>query len=565
MARTIMAIFVDPPIAVARLGGSNVPQDAYRWVEANNPRSDSNTVVDPWWTLEVLGDGSVEPYMPKEVRLRDGELIRPVAPFFEIWALTGEPGSPRSRWHEERLTPALLKKYRTDESALTIQVDAKNRKAARRIANPDLVYGTFPPVSVRGDDHDVHTLFATSPPGVVIPMIPLGRNIPLGSIQIIRSRPQPQNSGADWEDAVNVEVIRFRFNPGRGRIYGPPEAARKAEGDHGIAVEEVNAFLDPDAGWFGYTPLENIEPADTYDAVRDVEDIIPSLGVIDDTCEARITVSLALPGRGRTPLVAHANIFAGPPDFAPDRRPFLSLADELQDRGKNTDARSAALSPSERERWVQDLFERIFETLSQINIDNLQLDGAMPLTGRNRLRHKPISGDHLVNPTKSAMTRWDKLRNDKTLNTVEFATRAVPLPLFEAARTRHRAIQDMEALKLLIAQQPKRLETLIRRPFEVEKGESDLVSSMRMPPFMRNSNAYPLTLSFWQYKLLMQWVDWVKSHVDVKTQEGVVNTKISEHARERRERVLARLPPVKPRGRAKRRSQPQRSSRAKGR
>ena len=120
MARTIMAIFVDPPIAVARLGGSNVPQDAYRWVEANNPRSDSNTVVDPWWTLEVLGDGSVEPYMPKEVRLRDGELIRPVAPFFEIWALTGEPGSPRSRWHEERLTPALLKKYRTDELALTI-------------------------------------------------------------------------------------------------------------------------------------------------------------------------------------------------------------------------------------------------------------------------------------------------------------------------------------------------------------------------------------------------------------------------------------------------------------
>ena len=163
------------------------------------------------------------------------------------------------------------------------------------------------------------------------------------------------------------------------------------------------------------------------------------------------------------------------------------------------------------------------------------------------------------------MTRWDELRNDKTLNTVEFATRAVPLPLFEAARTRHRAIQDMEALKLLIAQQPKRLEKLIRRPFEVEKGESDLVSSMRMPPFMRNSNAYPLTLSFWQYKLLMQWVDWVKSHVDVKTQEGVVNTKISEHARERRERVLARLPPVKPRGRAKRRSQPQRSSRAKGR
>ena len=28
---------------------------------------------------------------------------------------------------------------------------------------------------------------------------------------------------------------------------------------------------------------------------------------------------------------------------------------------------------------------------------------------------------------------------------------------------------------------------------------------MRMPPFMRHSNAYPLTLARWQYDLMMRW------------------------------------------------------------
>ena len=542
MARTILAIFVNPPIAIARLGGSNVPQDAYRWVKADNPRSDSNTVVDPWWTLEVLGDGSVEPYMPTSVRLRDGELIRPVAPFFEIWALTGEPGSPRSRWHKEPLTPALLKKCRTDESALTVQIDAKNRKAARRMLNADLVYGTFPPVSVRGDDHDAHTLFATSPPGVVIPMIPNGRNIPLGGIQIIRSRKQPTDSGAPWENEVDVEVIRFRFTPGRGRFYGPPEAALDAGEDHGIAVEEVNAFLDPDAGWFGYRTRQEIVPADTYDGLRSRESLGPSLGVVDDTCEARVTVSLALPGRRQTPIVAHANIFVGPPDFAPDRRPFLSLADELQDRCSGTAERSAALTSTERGDWVQDLFERIYETLSQLNIDRNQVEGSLTLTG-HRLRPKPIKDDYLVTPPKSAMTKWDNLRN-KDNEKVGPRNRVHKLPLFEAARDRHRAIQDTDRLKLLIAEQPDRLEKLIRRPFEVESGEDGSVTTMRMPPFMRNSNAYPLTLSFWQYELLMKWVKSV--HTTPKAAQHILDTKISEAAVKRRKRVLAKLPPKGP-------------------
>jgi hypothetical protein len=63
---------------------------------------------------------------------------------------------------------------------------------------------------------------------------------------------------------------------------------------------------------------------------------------------------------------------------------------------------------------------------------------------------------------------------------------------------------------------------------------------MRMPPFMRNSNAMPLTLSFWQHDLLM---DWVKSASTPKAVRALRATphRLSDQAEERRKAVLARL------------------------
>jgi hypothetical protein len=507
MAGIIQAIFVDPPIAIARLGGSNVPQDAYRWVEALNPRSDGNTVIAPWWTLDIMGDGSVEPRLPTSVRLRDGDLIRPVAPFFEIWAMVGTRGSPRSQWRKERLTPALLNEHGADESALTIEVNAQNRKVARRTGDKNLVFGTYPPLRIAGNDYSVQTLSATSPPEAPIAMIPDGQHIPLGTVRVIKSRKQPVGTGVAWEDTVNVEVIRFRYTPAPGAFYGPPQAAiDTGPRRHGIAVDSVNAFLDPDAGWYDTRAIPTVEPGDTYDTLipeTNTVSIQPSLGVVDDTCEARVTVTLALPGRKPRTLQAHANIFVGPPDFAPDRRPFLSLADELGDRGSDAAERNAALSKKEREIWIQDLFERIYETVSLFNLDHFQNDRSILLKGR-RLRPKPLPQDHVSTPRNHAMTNKDRLRTvgDK----VESRSTDEPLPLSELARDRHRSFQDIDRLKNLIALQPNRLKALIRQPFEVERDETANGTTMRMPPFMRNSNAYPLTLSVWQYELLMQWV-----------------------------------------------------------
>src|SRR5580765_7279719 len=111
MAEVIQSIFIDPPIAIARVGGSTVPQDAYLWVESPDPRSDGETTIVPTWSLDILPDGSVSPTLPTELRFRDGALIRPVCPFFELRALVGAPGSAPNTWREAPITPALLSQH----------------------------------------------------------------------------------------------------------------------------------------------------------------------------------------------------------------------------------------------------------------------------------------------------------------------------------------------------------------------------------------------------------------------------------------------------------------------
>lgn len=106
-------------------------------------------------------------------------------------------------------------------------------------------------------------------------------------------------------------------------------------------------------------------PGDTYDVVdqRTPEGRVgPSLGVVDDTCEVHFSVVLTT--SIERSLDARAVAFVGPPDFAPDRRPFLSVADEINDRCGDAATRNAAMDEGQLDRWVEDLFERIYETVS---------------------------------------------------------------------------------------------------------------------------------------------------------------------------------------------------------
>ncbi|MFZ6712266.1 hypothetical protein [Undibacterium sp. TC9W] len=511
MSAIIQAIFINPPMAIARLGGSSTPQEAFQWIQNPAPRANAETVIAPDWSLRILPDSSAEPYMPTEISLRDGELIRPVAPFFEIWARMGEPGSAESSWTDVPLTPALLKRFKIPLANLSLEVNAQNHKAARRASNPLLRFGTYPPVVVRADNHANTPLLAVSPPTAANPMIPTGRNIPLGSIQFLLSKPQPSN-GQPWLAAVNVEVFRFRFNPARGRVYGPPDTSQDHQPPTGAPappVLEPFNFLNPDAGWRGTTGTQAsiVSPWDTYDGADDGNDNDAndelSLGVVDDTCEARVKATLRFPGATGRTISSTANVFVAPPDFAPDRRPFLSMADEINDRSADIAQRNAAMSTAERERWVEDLFERAYETLSLLNLDYYRELRAMRLPVGAR-RPQPIPGDSMRLPLR-AFGASDPLRNpDFALSN---GNTDDPLPLTSHARSRHRYLSDLQALHDFVQLHPTRLKELIRQSFHLRSPETANATSMQMPPLMRNSNALPLTLSTWQYDLLMSWVD----------------------------------------------------------
>lgn len=506
----IQSIFIDPPIAVARLGGSAAPQDAYEWAQSQNPRTEGETIVVPAWSLNLLPDGSVEPVKPTEVKLRDGDQIRPVCPFFEVWAMVSAlAGDPPGAWEERPLTLGLLQANGVTETAVRLRIDAKNRKAARRADDSALVFGTFPVVSIRADRHTPVSLLGVSPPTVSAArhMIPPGRSIPLGRVQIMRPKAQPAAPTAWSEAGVRVDVIRFRFTPARGEFYGPPAAAQTTPP---AVTPGTHDFLRAGAGWLNSrpdarpAPLRVMVPADTIDNRQE-----RSLGVADDTCEARIEVSLSLPGRDDRS--AHTTVFVAPPDFAPDRRPFLSVADEVNDRAGDSAARTAGMSPADRDAWIEDLFERVFETVALLNVDGYRNTYALGLPA-SRLRPAPgLAGDGLPDRSRALGAR-DRMRNPD-LEPLVTPDAERPLPLSTRARERHGDLSDINFLMDFVRLKPGRLAELIRGPFEIEPIEFAAIDNgepesqtMRMPPFMRNSNGNPLTLSAWQYALLMEWV-----------------------------------------------------------
>jgi hypothetical protein len=542
----IQAIFITPGFAVARLGAATAPVDNYNWAEVEEPRYDGETTVVPGWSLSVAPDGSVTPYLPDSISFRDGDVIRPVAPFFEVWARVGANGSDQTAWTEEPLTPQLLQAEGLGESDLQLAITATNRKASRRTGNPNVAFGTATPLLIQGDDHARKVIEGVSPTGAAPPMIPVGRHIPLGSVQIMRSLAQP--AGQVWSDEVNVATIRFRFWPAAGEFYGPPDAAVAAPtlGRPVAAVPLANAFLDPAGGWYGVVGATGtVQPGDTYDVINQNSGTTgPSLGVVDDTCEVHFDATLS---RAGAELKARAVAFVAPPDFAPDRRPFLSIADELNDRSGDWRDRNAAVSDDELDDWVEDFFERVYETASLLNLDFWRTANAAQLQG-GQLGAVDIDGGRRPEPER-AMGGNDRLRN--SLYPLPASLPNNRLPLTEHARMRHRALSDLQALEALVGLDPDRLKAIIRPPFAVEPGDigsPGVISTMRMPPFMRQSNGFPLTVAMWQYELLMRWLEKTKQKLlnpnagfALPGDQSAGPRQLSDSAARRRSAVLRQL------------------------
>lgn len=299
-----------------------------------------------------------------------------------------------------------------------------------------------------------------------------------------------------------------------------------------------------------------VQPGDTYDLINQNGDTDgPSLGVVDDTCEVHFDVTLQV--SGERALKTRAIAFVAPPDFAPDRRPFLSVADEINDRDGTAAARNAGLTGAALAGWVEDLFERIYETVSLFNVDDYRSRRAAVRPAPDfvpaplpEAKLQAIDIDQGVRSAPDrAMGGRDALRSQ--VYRLPAATNDDPLPLSQHARMRHRALADIQNLVALVAQDAlagrNRVAEIVRAPFEVESFENAIASSMRMPPFMRQSNALPLTLAAWQYELLMRWVDETRAltiaGLTAALPERAART-LSTSARSRRRAVLARIDAV---------------------
>jgi hypothetical protein len=216
---SLLNVYVMPPFAVARLGASDTPVDAFDWVENPATHGAGRTVIRPAVSLRVLPDGSIQPFMPSVILFRDGpgQKIRPTAPFFELWGRFDDTADLQP------LTETRLEEIGGSLARVSWRVRAANLKAARRTKSPADGFGAE--VMVRANEHAPVPLLAVSPnvPRAA-PLVMANAPILLGRVQAIRPH-------RGIELGVDLDVIRIRFMPGAGEVFGPPSATTATDPD----------------------------------------------------------------------------------------------------------------------------------------------------------------------------------------------------------------------------------------------------------------------------------------------------------------------------------------------
>jgi len=526
---TLLELYFLPPMAMARLGNSDIPLEAYAWEEDPRIHGACRTVIRPRVSFRVRQDGSLEPYLPREIRFKDGDKICPVSPFFELWANVLIDSQERQ---QVPVTLELLKALGVSlEQHLVIHIHAANYKAARRTNDPSCGFAAR--VTIRGGDYTKHNLLASSPyfPERE-PLVYREAPISLGHVQLINPR-QESCMGQD------LSIIRLRFTPGKGEVYGPPNAitgsvsplepGRQLPYGSAIAriheiVPEHNRILNPNTPWSKYVmdtgTCDDPQPADSYDGANVGNSV--SWGVVDDTCGMAIKVELTVKAQR---FVASAQAFVGTPDFAPDLRPFFSMADDLADRElPPVEVNDETAQQTVEE--IHDLFKRIFEMANLLN-----LDASRDYLVRENIKRAPI--DRWQVPPhigREGMTSADKPLARLSSNILEDGLEKEPanhhsqLPYTDLSQHAHGSFTSIDYLITFLKTRGDRIQQLIRPPFgrfdqlpEQPPEEPnpyfrdprvfrDTLHDMRMPPYMRDSDREPLSLTQRQYNALMDYL-----------------------------------------------------------
>lgn len=377
---TILEIRILPPLAIARLGSSDVPLENYDLV-VEDPLG--HRTICPAETLRVdPASGEIsEAYRPQApVKFRDGPHIRPVAPFLEVFARTdAETLVP--------LTTTLLAAEGLKPSDVKWTFTVGNLKAFRRTGvEEDKIYA-----SASFSDHEQHPLNGRCQNFLE------GKTLPLGAVRYIKPN-------------AAFPEIRLRYTPAAGLVYGASEKRIKAMGVNGPITEDDEVVkgrivYDPtkrNAKWLGWTdpgkPTDT-NPGQIYAGYRS-DDGQVSWGYLDDECDGVVTAEIDVGGHK---LRSFARIGAGPPAFAPDTLPIRTIADEIEQVMFGPEVPIAEVS----QESAEDIVRRAYETVRLLNtavLNGNPVDGRlgtesmMPLQDSNDFHRmfEPIMATRLV-------------------------------------------------------------------------------------------------------------------------------------------------------------------------
>jgi hypothetical protein len=528
--------FFQPPLAIARLGGSDKPLDCFFWDSDKSVHGGNRTVIRPAPTLKVIADGSLRPYLPNVIQFRDGDQLRPVAPFFELWATLCD--KEKNCTHRVAVNLEFLRTVGARLDGVEYTITVANRKAQRRTLKASCAFIARAVVS--GTDHERKPLKAYSPhnPGEE-PLVSREHPIHLGHFQVINPLEQKAMG-------IDLSVLRVRFTPATGQVYGPRTAiagpaSPLQPGDalppvtlggrlHEI-VPESNRKLNPHTPWSSSYVMDahdqqDPQPSDSYDGANVGSS--HSWGVVDDSCDGIIEARVVIKGVRH---VARARVLSSCPDFAPDRRPFNSFADDLADR----DLQAVTVDGDTKEQTeseIVDLFERAYETASLINLDAIRTRGIVEnlgevdpssypspphidyrsMTAGDRGRRKPhyaeITAELFRAPTDPGIP---PAARDPSVD---------PTPYNTAAHFVHGPLCDIDMLLDTLVLEYDRIERLIRPPFgrlsnlpaksrTNQKFRDPRITrhglhDMRMPPYMRDSDQNSLSITYRQYAALLE-------------------------------------------------------------
>lgn len=219
-----------PPLAIARFGGAATPMDNYdAVVDADKPLGHRRLVPADTLELDVDSGEITRVFTPDEVTFVDDDgRVRPVAPFLEVWALTGDEQLAGGGVLEP-LTLALLQEHGAAVADLRWQVQVSNLKVVRRTHDADdrvvADTGEF-------SDHIRHPLVGRCENFVD------GKTIGFGHVQAVKP-------------TLAHPEIRLRFTPAPGLVYGSNRPA--APGGPFPDPNVADAVYDAGSGgWLGY-------------------------------------------------------------------------------------------------------------------------------------------------------------------------------------------------------------------------------------------------------------------------------------------------------------------------